>query len=860
MTSFCPAFVALLVSLHRIRKMSSPCSGFAKFTGLLLCLYISAIHPSTAGTNQWTQIGPQAASLNALVIDPANPSILYSASGHIISKSIDGGGSWARLSEVPKSTTDICGLNDLVIHPLSSAIYAGTCEGVFKSTDGGISWVAANSGISTFRVIKIVPDPSNASMLYILSDGGIFKTTNGGADWIFLRGGYSGVFTISIDPASPSALFIGLNGGTEYGVYKSTDGGNNWNKSSAGLPYGSVNDIKIAGNVVYAATSSGVYKSVNGGSVWSLAGSGMPDQANVMKIATGTGNTTTVYAAVRESSVTDLSEWLTIYRSTDGSASWVAASFFDESQARYDSTVLVVSSQNASTIFATTRVGLAKSTDGASTWSYSTATSGLPLAPARVVGMDSANPYNLYTVRVDLYGGSYRSTDKGQSWFPLSLAEGSPVSLASVSKNYQGVVYGTNEYGYPMSSNYGLNWTKIFRSFMSRPTMASVLDVASAPGVMYITSYSCFSAWGICGHDIMKSSDNGVTWNQVMNGIPQEPYFYNNMPLPMISDPSNPNIFYVGGLFGVYKTTNNCGVWVNHSSGLPAGTVSSIVMDPTNPNVLYAGVGYSRSVPTGGGVYKSTDSAVTWSAVNTGLTNLIVTNLAIDPTNPSNIYAATDGGGVFRSMNGGADWSPVNSGLSETDSLSVNSIVLDAQGRDMFIGTNFGVYSYSFGQGAQTSEVIEFYNTILDHYFITADSNEAAGIDGGLAGPGWSRTGNTFKSGGDTPACRFYGSQSPGPNSHFYTVDAGECAWLKQLQASTPGTEKRWNFESLDFFSTPPTNGTCPGGTVPVYRAYNNGFLQDADSNHRITGSPTAIQEVVARGWINEGVVMCAPQ
>lgn len=162
------------------------------------------------------------------------------------------------------------------------------------------------------------------------------------------------------------------------------------------------------------------------------------------------------------------------------------------------------------------------------------------------------------------------------------------------------------------------------------------------------------------------------------------------------------------------------------------------------------------------------------------------------------------------------------------------------------------------------SVVVEFYNTDLDHYFITADANEAAAIDSGSAGPGWSRTGNSFRSGGNTSVCRFYGSLSPGPNSHFYTVDAAECAGLKQLQASTPDTEKRWNFESLDFVSTPPVtggiNGICPSGTAPVYRAYNNGFAQGIDSNHRITSSLTAIQQVVDRGWINEGVVMCAPQ
>ena len=160
---------------------------------------------------------------------------------------------------------------------------------------------------------------------------------------------------------------------------------------------------------------------------------------------------------------------------------------------------------------------------------------------------------------------------------------------------------------------------------------------------------------------------------------------------------------------------------------------------------------------------------------------------------------------------------------------------------------------------AASGMVVEFYNTGLDHYFITADASEAAGIDQGSAGPGWSRTGYSFKSGGSTPACRFYGSQSPGPNSHFYTVDPGECDYLRQLQAITPSSQKRWNFESLNFASSPANNGACSNGTVPVFRAYNNGYARGVDSNHRLTSSATALQGVVARGWINEGVVMCAP-
>jgi|GEM_PF-545268 len=165
----------------------------------------------------------------------------------------------------------------------------------------------------------------------------------------------------------------------------------------------------------------------------------------------------------------------------------------------------------------------------------------------------------------------------------------------------------------------------------------------------------------------------------------------------------------------------------------------------------------------------------------------------------------------------------------------------------------------SFSTVAAPGTVVEYYNPDLDHYFITADPGEQTFVDSGAVGR-WLRTGVTFRSGGNVPVCRFYGSLSPGPNSHFYTASADECAQLKQLQSTTPATQKRWNFESLDFLSMAPMNGSCPTSTSPVYRAYNNGFSRGIDSNHRIASGQAAIQEVVARGWINEGVVMCAPQ
>ncbi|MEO8135510.1 MAG: hypothetical protein ABI831_16210, partial [Betaproteobacteria bacterium] len=158
---------------------------------------------------------------------------------------------------------------------------------------------------------------------------------------------------------------------------------------------------------------------------------------------------------------------------------------------------------------------------------------------------------------------------------------------------------------------------------------------------------------------------------------------------------------------------------------------------------------------------------------------------------------------------------------------------------------------------------IEFYNSTLNHYFITGNAEEAAGIDAGSAGPGWSRTGETWKIwlGGPLPGatevCRFYGNPALnpqsgarlGPNSHFYTFQGAECEQVK----GDPG----WVLEAPNrFFGLQPVAGACPGGTLAIYRAYNNRFAQN-DSNHRYTVKPAIYAQMVGMGWRGEGIVMC---
>ena len=154
---------------------------------------------------------------------------------------------------------------------------------------------------------------------------------------------------------------------------------------------------------------------------------------------------------------------------------------------------------------------------------------------------------------------------------------------------------------------------------------------------------------------------------------------------------------------------------------------------------------------------------------------------------------------------------------------------------------------------AGETRVTEFYNSNLNHYFMTPYTNEANGILLGAAGPGWTRTEidfNAWQDGSATggPVCRFYGTPGSGPNSHFFTADGGECAFVKQ----DPG----WTFEGLTMRVAQPAAAVCPANTIPVFRVYNNGYPQN-DSNHRYTTSRMTREQMRARGWADEGTVFC---
>ena len=150
--------------------------------------------------------------------------------------------------------------------------------------------------------------------------------------------------------------------------------------------------------------------------------------------------------------------------------------------------------------------------------------------------------------------------------------------------------------------------------------------------------------------------------------------------------------------------------------------------------------------------------------------------------------------------------------------------------------------------------VVEFYNASLDHYFISAEPAEIAMLDQGVVVPGWQRTGLEFKSwlpgsASGVAACRFFGTPGRGPNSHFFTIDANECAIVR--------ANPDWTFEGLALQAARIDPSICPSDRTVIWRLYNNGMRGQA--NHRYLTSHNEIGDLVGRGWLLEGPVFCTP-
>ena len=472
---------------------------------------------------------------------------------------------------------------------------------------------------------------------------------------------------------------------------------------------------------------------------------------------------------------------------------------------------------------------------------------GLPLAFV----VDPSSPSTIY-------GGNGRivmkSTDGGGTWANLTSlgVDGEWVDSLVIDPRSPATIYAAmgplwDLVDVPIykSIDGGAHWAAEAAEFNGLPP-AVVAIAPSLSSTLYAGGASV----------VFKSIDAGLSWAILSNGLTGQ------FVTALAIDPTNADSVYVAqqlaapsgdpGPGTVFKSTDGGEHWRQVPISVPA-EITSLAIDPSAPERIYAATDL-------GDIFKSIDSGETWIAARNGLPDPVyVHSLAIDPSTPARIYAATDQG-IFMSADYAASWTPINSGLTNLDVFDLSIDQTGSLLRAMTLGGLFW-YQVTGLPPSGTVPVIEYFYAAFDHYFITSNPEEIRELDN-EGSTGWVRTGYQFNAyaspnGDSVPVCRFFSVAFAPKSSHFYTPFAAECAITQDYPA--------WTLESSEAFdiAVPAADGSCAAGLTPVYRLYNNG--QGGAPNHRYTTDVAVRTQMISQGWVPEGlgpsgVEMCSPQ
>jgi hypothetical protein len=305
------------------------------------------------------------------------------------------------------------------------------------------------------------------------------------------------------------------------------------------------------------------------------------------------------------------------------------------------------------------------------------------------------------------------------------------------------------------------------------------------------------------------------------------------------------------------------------ASGTRSGTLT---INYSSKTLLIAMSGTGASVATPGQLsmpaslsFASQTVGTTSAATSVTITNIGGTAVAVSSVGSSNPAEFTIASSTCTNIGAGASCS-VGVTFTPTATGTRNAMITVTSNG---VGSPQTISASGTGTTATTSApivpVVEYYNPVFDHYFITSVPVEISLLNARQPPfQDWIPTGFTFNGYANATAppssvaiCRFFNSTFAPKSSHFYAPHGLGC------EATIAGFPD-WGLEDDKLFNSmlPNASGACPAGTIPVYRLYNNGM--GGAPNHRFVTSLAERQSMINKGFIAEGngigVGMCAPQ
>ncbi len=541
--------------------------------------------------------------------------------------------------------------------------------GVLKSTDGGATWNTTGliwPVIQYRRIHKLLINPNNSNIIIAATSSGIYRTTDAGASWFLTQ---SGSFTdIEFKPSDPTIVYAVSQNSSSTLFYKSTNTGASYVNITSGLPASaSVNRFAIGvsdadSNYVYILAVSaasngfyGLYRSTDGGNNFSL-------QSNTPNII-GIQGLYHVSIAVNPSNANEVFVGGVIqYRSADGGVTWT------QLQGGYhvDIHALEFLPGSSTTIFSGNDGGIFKSTNNGTSWTN--LSSGLVISQMYRLGTSTTNP------NLNITGLQDNSTMTDSSGIWKTVYMGGDGMECIIDYTNANIMYAGNQYGgIAKSTNGGTSFSPIVN------TGGSGINANGSWVTPYVMNPQNSSTLLVGKSKVYRSRDAGATWSQVDSLFPtvkslaysisDTNYIYaacsnkffvstdgntfidrtGTLPVSAVfvsyiavsnADPNKVWVTFSGYSSGnkVYFSSDAGVTWSNYSTGLPNLPANCIVYQNGSNDGLYLGMDV--------GVYYRDSSMISWQLFNTGLPNVVVDELEIQ-YGVGKIRAATYGRGLW---------------------------------------------------------------------------------------------------------------------------------------------------------------------------------------------------------------------
>jgi photosystem II stability/assembly factor-like uncharacterized protein len=632
----------------------------------------------------WELVGPTniGGRIADVVIDPLNGDVVYAAaaSGGVW-KSTDAGATFLQVWPADFSQT----MGALAITP-DGTVWAGTGEsnggafsyggtGLYRSSDGGATWV--RKGPENIQITgRIVIDPVNPDRMFVAATGflwtpgddrGIYRSEDGGETFELVLAPETptaGAADITIDPANPNRIFATmwdrrgefdrrLYGGVGSGLYRSTDGGDTWERLENIVTPASTDAIRLARHPDLGRISV-VFAPSNPARLYVYAINRVGGNGLGFYYSDDGGNT--LHARVDPGSQGGFGWWF--------GRIWV--------DPRNENHVFVAG------------VNLRRSTNGGTSWGNSTGVH----ADQHAMAWDLTRSSRVY---LGNDGGIYRSETNGAgSWVKAIFEPYTQMYTVEVGETApERVTGGTQDNGCLRS------WTptsQVWNMFGCGDGLATLVDPVD-PTIYYGCSQN-----GSC---IRRQDGNNSFSATISNGTVSQ---RRNWLTPLVFDPNNSQILYYGGNV-LNRSTNRGSSWTALSPSSPNdlagttdtpdrdpnfGTITTIAPARTAPSTIYLGTDTGR-------VWKTDNLGATWTElVDSGLPRRWVTRVAVDPRNADVAYAtfsgfrwAEDAAHVFATEDGGETWHNISGILPNAP---VNDVVVDAVHDLIYVATDVGVY------------------------------------------------------------------------------------------------------------------------------------------------------------------------